>query len=154
MGPSGRFGSSTAPFWAACQGFPSHGARNQLCPVQTLSWDLPEDALPRVLRTSDITHSWCLWDGSRPCTGQCTAPAVADPDVLPQNSEIRGLPAELCLAKASRQGLRHCFALGAQGPSSFPSFIPKEPKKLSGTAQLYSQASEGHVYSLGDISAD
>ena len=47
--------------------FPSHSARKQVCPVQTLSWDLPEDALPPVLCTSDITHISCLWDRSHPC---------------------------------------------------------------------------------------
>lgn len=47
--------------------FPSHGARKQLCPVYTVSWDLPENAHPPVLHTSDIAHISCLWDWSHPC---------------------------------------------------------------------------------------
>lgn len=44
--------------------FPSHSARKGLCPVQTLSWDLPGDAHPPF-----SSHSLHLvsWDRPHPC---------------------------------------------------------------------------------------
>lgn len=141
---AGGLAAAQLPFGPHVKVFPSHGARNQLCPVQTLSWDLPEDALPCVLHSSDITHIWCLWDGSRPCYRAvhstscsrpwCAATELRDPwfagRALPGQSFKTGSQALLCpgstrtlilskfYTQRAQEAVRHRTALfpGLGGP--------------------------------------